>query len=351
MISPKIVRVKDIILDKSHPLYKNEDSIGLIYYKDLAKQTLAVTKDIKHLPTARPLYYNISQLPVKEELVYTVLGPNLDYNETKQSERYYLYPINIYQTPTSNAFPEAISTNQEYFFNQGKYFTQKEIIRRLKPYEGDITLEGRFGNSIRFGSTTDLSKVEGGNDWSQEGNVGDPITIIRNGQRNDLPFDSNNSEHITENINSDDSSIYLCSNQQINNFIPASLYDESYLEDIFKEQQKEEPIISNTPMSVNVEEDISLSNASNLPPTELQKTSELSTFNESSTAQLDTSETENQEIAEEETISLNSTYEVPDTIDMSILQERLDFEPPAAVQDNTIVSGFGGQGPNPFGGY
>ena len=50
MISPKIVRVKDIILDKSHPLYKNEDYIGLIYYKDLAKQTLAVTKDIKHLP-------------------------------------------------------------------------------------------------------------------------------------------------------------------------------------------------------------------------------------------------------------------------------------------------------------
>ena len=43
-------------------------------------------------------------------------------------------------------------------------------------------IEGRFGNSIRFGST--ISGSHQMNNWSMETtqSIGNPITIIRNGQ-------------------------------------------------------------------------------------------------------------------------------------------------------------------------
>ena len=80
------------------------------------------------------------------------------------------------------------------------------------PFEGDIIHEGRYGNSLRFGSTS-KSQSKYKNNWSEGGNNGDPITILRNGQ----PTNSTDEGWIpiTENINSDLSSIYLTSNQKI----------------------------------------------------------------------------------------------------------------------------------------
>ena len=77
-------------------------------------------------------------------------------------------------------------------------------------------VEGRFGNSIRFGSTVSGSHQI--NDWSVETSqsIGNPITIIRNGQRKQEYLLK--TDHAIEDINQDDSSIYLCSNQQITNF-------------------------------------------------------------------------------------------------------------------------------------
>ena len=75
-------------------------------------------------------------------------------------------------------------------------------------FEGDVSLQGRWGNSLRFGSTI-KNKL---NDWSESGENGDAITIIRNGQH------ENNEETwvpISENINEDKSSIYLTTSQKI----------------------------------------------------------------------------------------------------------------------------------------
>jgi hypothetical protein len=51
------------------------------------------------------------------------------------------------------------------------------------------------------------------NYWSNAGNSGDPITIIRNGQG--TPFDSDSFSTTVEDINSDKSSIYLTAGQEI----------------------------------------------------------------------------------------------------------------------------------------
>jgi hypothetical protein len=53
---------------------------------------------------------------------------------------------------------------------------------------GDSLMEGRYGQSIRFGSTAkSLSHYR--NNWSESGHNGDPISIIRNGQPEKLKDD------------------------------------------------------------------------------------------------------------------------------------------------------------------
>ncbi len=78
-------------------------------------------------------------------------------------------------------------------------------------------MEGRHGQSIRFGSTSRSPSIvvypSMSNNWSSNGSNGDPITIIRNGQSpllNDKGW-----EPTIENIKDDLSSIYLTSYQQL----------------------------------------------------------------------------------------------------------------------------------------
>ena len=96
------------------------------------------------------------------------------------------------------------------------FFYEDATIKPIQPYGGDITIEGRYGNSIRFGSTTPSESIS--NNWSNEGDIGNPITIIRNGQPNSENVNNISYNYILEDINEDDSSIYLCSDQQITNF-------------------------------------------------------------------------------------------------------------------------------------
>ena len=64
-----------------------------------------------------------------------------------------------------------------------------------------MILQGRFGNSIRFGSTIDRNKVTRKNNWSNEGAIGNPIIIIRNGQSGSLEGYPDKFSSILENIN------------------------------------------------------------------------------------------------------------------------------------------------------
>ena len=121
--------------------------------------------------------------------------------------------------------------------NLGKYFNEKINLKPLLPYEGDIILEGRFGNSIRFGSTNFSKSIPETtkNPWSisDTSQTGDPIIIIKNGQSENL--DNKGWIHTVEDINDDFSSIYLTSNQQITNLQVASTNISSY-------EAEEEPV-------------------------------------------------------------------------------------------------------------
>ena len=204
----KAVRVQKIIMSGS------ANVIGTIKYNNITDGKPTSTD---RLDAAKPLFYNFSQYPTINEIVYVVAGPKQNFNETGAIRHYYFPPINLYGAPNHNAQPNQLTIeelNERKLTGTTGYFQEVENIRPLQPYEGDIMIEGRYGNSIRFGST--ISGSHKPNEWSNKGERGNPITIIRNGQVGDEQAYS--FEHVLEDINGDDSSIYLCSNQQISNF-------------------------------------------------------------------------------------------------------------------------------------
>ena len=211
----RAVRVEKLILSGPSNL------IGNIRFAEILEESPLTPGVEDRLPMAKPLFNNISHYPTKNEIVYVCMGPRSDFNTSGLPRLYYFPPMNIYGSPNHNAqanilLEEEVNQNSETGVNN--FFQEVESIRPLKPYDGDVILEGRYGQSIRFGSTISgsVEKIEE-NKWSNVGDdPGNPITIIRNGQVGEEDMASYN--HILENINGDDSSIYLCSNQQIKNF-------------------------------------------------------------------------------------------------------------------------------------
>jgi hypothetical protein len=161
---------------------------------------------------AKPLSTNISKYPVLNELVLILNAPSYGLNEDPQAKTYYwLTVVGVWDSVHHNAFPD-ISTYKGGNLDFGNTFIEKENIHSLLPEEGDVILEGRWGNSIRFSSTT--KQKQPNNSWSSQGEIGSPITIIRNGQTN-VDINSDPWVPLYEDPNNDGSSIYLCSGQDI----------------------------------------------------------------------------------------------------------------------------------------
>ena len=243
------VRVKDIILNIEHPQaikFGGYDAIGTVFYT-LLQDTDPIGNNSGGI--ARPFFSFVKNYPLRNEIILILPAKNqnfLDNGKTNVSA-YYLPNVNIWNHPHHNALPKIHelpnkSQNQDYQSTQnglvrkvssensgvnlGNYFNERINVKALLPYEGDIIMEGRFGNSIRFGSTNINEDITNPNNWSDLGTNGDPITIIRNGQSQEL--DTKGWIPTIEDINNDDSSIYLTSNQRISIFNPASLNQKSY---------------------------------------------------------------------------------------------------------------------------
>ena len=223
------VRVRSIVLDNTHPRFKELgewNALGAIEYEEVTSPTLSPSS----LSVAYSINPNIKSFPLLNEIVYVITFPdtNIGKNNTS-SKKYYINNIGLWNHPHHNGYP-IISTNlspsqqKDYIqtqagsvrrvtdnsteINLGKTFKERANIHPLLPFEGDIIYEGRWGNSIRLGSTVNKTP----NNWSSTGNDGDPILLIRNGQGNQtdqgwIP--------IVENINNDESSIYLTSTQNV----------------------------------------------------------------------------------------------------------------------------------------
>ena len=207
-------RVKNILLNNDDILFKKKNGwgdIGLIEFKTLYKN---IDTD-KSFLTAKPLFPNIKNFPLKEEIVIIINGPTDGLNTNDNSSGYYYipFPINIWNNIHHNAFPNISTYNSlKKEIELGNTFTEQNNIKNLLPEEGDTILEGRYGNSIRFSHTTP-NKKNNNNSWSSKGDSKDPILVISNNHNRNVQ----NEPWVPtqEDINEDGSGIWLCSNQEI----------------------------------------------------------------------------------------------------------------------------------------
>ncbi len=192
---------------------------------------------------ARPLFPNNSNIPLQNELVYIMALPNSNVqSDVNEVAYYYFQAINIWNSTHHNAIPDPIYSNtnpesQQADYQQteagsvrrvtdggteidlGEDFNEKLEVRNLQPYAGDLIYQGRWGQTFRFGSTLQDANIP--NPWSNAGEDGDPITIIKNGQHEE---DTDPWVPQVEDINTDLSSIYLTSTQEI----PIEVASKSY---------------------------------------------------------------------------------------------------------------------------
>jgi hypothetical protein len=233
-IQPQLapVRVKSIVLTSDHYRFKELgewNSLGAIEFEPVSNPSGQSNK----LSIAYPLYPNAKNYPLVNEIVFLISLPSTGIGSTWNAARsYYISVVSLWNHPHHNAYPEnpnvappsqtkdytqtqagsvrrVTDQNTEIFL--GQTFKERSNIHPLLPFEGDVIQEGRWGNSIRFGST--VRRAGERNNWSSFGLDGDPLIILRNGQ----PLSSGEEGWIpiTEDINKDLSSIYNTSTQKI----------------------------------------------------------------------------------------------------------------------------------------
>lgn len=196
--------------------YTNPLDIGTIWFIN-AQDPLA-SNNGPNFFKAKPLFPNINQYPLEKEIVYIIALPSYTAQSfTTNVNFYYFSPVNIWGSQYTNIFNPNLpgNTNNNTVLpnelvslgvpNQNinntntsstAQLTSKKFYK-LSSKPGDISYEGRFGNSINFTSNGDLN----------------PVTIIRNGQPSNLNLPG--WDRIPEDINRDKASIYLTEQGQI----------------------------------------------------------------------------------------------------------------------------------------
>ena len=193
-------RVVDIILSPSHPRFEEAggwNSVGAIIYRPINRDYSE--ENLETLPIAYPMKTHIRVTPVLNEIVELEKGPSESLSESASSTKtYYTEIIGIWNHPHTNIYPDITRNDGEY--EVGEEFTEAADINPLNPFEGDVLLEGRHGQSIRFNGVYNENAL-----WTTKESTGHPIIIIANGQIQT----ENGYETITEDINGDAASIYL----------------------------------------------------------------------------------------------------------------------------------------------
>lgn len=249
--------------------YTNSSDIGKIRY-ELLYSSLGTSKSEYISEPAYPIFSFVKHIPLINEIVLIIVGPTEKLNDrSSRQQQFYFPPFDTWNHVNHGAFPN-MKEYSEYlsqFSNLpsfsgtavtgslplGYTFIEKPTIKNIKPFEGDSILQARFGQSIRFGST---NKTTDETTWSDNGNEGDPITIIQNSQGKRIlrdPFSP-----IVEDINLDGSAIYLTSTQQINlldiNNFPLNSF-QTPINSITKAVYKvPKPVISNEINSANFQD-------------------------------------------------------------------------------------------------
>jgi len=200
-------RVVDVILDESHPQYTSRGggiSINGVFYKPLT--STASEQSPTDLPFAYQQQAQIKTVPLIGEIVQVESLPvPSDTDFIGKSRKYYTKILNIWNNANNNFYPDT-NANLDIDFSQGSRFVELGTVNPIGSSPGDLQIEGRQGQSLRFTGGKSLS-----NPWVDSSNLGKPIIILSNGQKET----EDGFTTIGEDVNEDSSSIYLVSDHKI----------------------------------------------------------------------------------------------------------------------------------------
>ena len=175
---------------------------------------MCISNDGEHdIILVAPLEVNIKDYPYPGEYVIVV-----EYFGTK----FYTQKLNLYNNVDTNILP-GLSKIHNPWKREGYKDNLPKVkdrgIRQLKAEEGDITFNGRFGNSIRFGSNVKIIKetettTSNGHTrtTTYTGKKNSPNIIIRAGQG---VQETVLKKPVHEDINADGSSIWMTTDQVV----------------------------------------------------------------------------------------------------------------------------------------
>lgn len=221
-----------VILDETSPVIQNKDLdvsyIGAIQFRFSGQ----LSSDGAKLPVALPFDKNFKTLPVKNEVVEIIVAgngqpyykrigneasPNVNNPETTISKLYSPEKDNSqsakdYNKVQSTGIQRTNADESSKYDGYGDYFKLENGIHKLKLNEGDMLIESRFGQSIRFSG------------YNNSDRTFSPTIIIRNGESS-ITRNNESANPINEDITRDGSIIALSSNQYQLNFAPGTIDD------------------------------------------------------------------------------------------------------------------------------
>lgn len=176
---------------------------------------------------ARPAIWNY-RVPLIGEMVTLISAPTNDWSTTGLKGVGFLYfsSINVTDSLVVHTFPKSwkrigISSSgaeRKADKNEPGYTFPKspKNVEPIQSFEGDDIINGRFGTSIRLGSTVkgDMSKYSKKPSWEGSNNT-DPLIYIRVSKPQSS---SGGLKYTIEDLEKDESSIVLTSNQKLKNF-------------------------------------------------------------------------------------------------------------------------------------
>ena len=138
----KPARVVDVIIEESHPSFRDFGDIGAIRYRLLDKA--AKESDTRSLGLAHPLHRNQFTYPLKNEIVFIYVGPvSQDKTDPADSYKtYYTSALGIWNHPHFNPHPDPETTTK--YAEGGVGFEERGDIAPLLPHLGDTLIEGRY---------------------------------------------------------------------------------------------------------------------------------------------------------------------------------------------------------------
>ena len=198
-------RFHDHKLHNTKPLVTEDDKIIWKYYGWIRARMAVSNKGDSNTILVAPLDSNIKEYPYPGEHVIVA---------SYYGKKYYTQKLNTANSVNLNSF-KGLSRPWDPWGGEDynvKEFKGDSGIRQLQAYEGDITFNGRFGQSIRFGSN--ITELYDKNEEliPNSGKEDSPNVIIRAGQgvEESIP-----NKPVKENINLDGSSIWMTTDQKV----------------------------------------------------------------------------------------------------------------------------------------